>query len=152
MIEKNNDENQVEIIAEKSRRTAYVFLALIGAGVIVAAAGIILAFSGQLKFKSEEDQAVVFSLLGAGAALIAVFSGLFIKQLYRPYALITLDGGELKFPDGTVCTPSEITGVEKSEKILTVTLTDRKIEVRGVVNCEKAYRKLCMLTGIPAEE
>ena len=151
------EENEIEIIAEKSRKAAYIFLALIVVGVIIAAVGIILAFVGDLKFKSVGEQAVVFSLLGVGAAVIAVFSALFIKQLYRPYSLITLEKGELKLPDGTACKPNEITAVKKSGekgksgKII-LTVNGKEIAVDGVVSCDKAYRKLCMLTGIQAEE
>ena len=45
MIDERNEDKEFEIIAEKSRKTAYVFLALTALGVAVAAVGIILFFA-----------------------------------------------------------------------------------------------------------
>lgn len=152
MIDERTDEKEIEIIAEKSRKAAYVFLALAVLGVVVAAVGVILYLAVGFNVSDVVMQAVVISLTALGAVLIAVFTALFIRQLYRTYWLIILKEGELIFPDGTKCNPNEITAVEKDNGKITVSIADRKIEVVGVVNSDKAYRKLCVLTGNPVKE
>ena len=152
MIDERNEDKEFEIIAEKSRKTAYVFLALTALGVAVAAVGIILFFAVGFKTADEVMQAVVISLTASGAVIIAVFTALFIRQLYRTYSLIILKGGWLIFPDGTTCRPSDIKAVKRDKNKITVSLADYKIEVVGVANCDKAYRKLCVLTGNPVSE
>lgn len=152
MIEERNEDKDYEIIAEKSRRTAYIYLALTVLGVAVAAAGVILFLTVGFKTVEVSIQATVISLTAVGAVLIAVFTALFIRQLYRKYTLIILKDGELIFPDGGTCKPNEITAVEKSNDTITVTVGGEKKEISGVANSDKAYRKLCVLTGIPVSE
>ena len=146
------NEKEIEIIAEKSRKAAYVFLALSVLGVVVAAVGVILYLAVGFNVSDVAMQAVVIGLTALGAVLIIVFTALFIRQLYRTYWLIILKEGELIFPDGTKCKPGDITAVEKDNGKITVSLADRKIEVVGVANFDKAYRKLCVLTGKPVTE
>ncbi len=147
MTETRTEEKEVEVIAEKSRKTAYVFLALSLLGVIVAAVGIIMYLAVGFKVNDVVKQAVEIGLTALGAVLIAVFTALFIRQLYRTYALIVLKEGKLVFPDGTECSPNEITAVEKGKNKITVTINGERKETDGVANCDKAYRKLCVLTG-----
>lgn len=146
------DEKEIEIIAEKSRKAAYVFLALTAFGVAVAMAGVILYFVVGHKTVDAGIQAAVITLTALGAVLIAVFTALFIKQLYRTYSLIILKNGKLIFPDGAECNPNEITAVEKGKDKITLTVNGEKKEIIGVANCEKAYRKLCLLTGNTVSE
>ncbi|MDE6691136.1 MAG: hypothetical protein K2K04_04115 [Clostridia bacterium] len=152
MIDERTEDKETEIIAEKSRKAAYVFLALTALGVAVAAAGVILYFVAGYKTVKVGIQAAVIVLTALGAVLIAVFTLLFIKQLYRKYSLIILKEGELTFPDGTVCTPNEITAVEKCKNKITLTVRGEKKEIDGVANVDKAYRKLCVLTGNTVSE
>ncbi|MCM1546083.1 MAG: hypothetical protein NC033_03500 [Clostridiales bacterium] len=147
MIDERTDEKQTEIIAEKSRVKAYVFLALAVFGVALAAAGIILFAASGFNLVTVSMQAVTVSLTAAGGLVLIVFSMLFIKQLYRPYALITLTDGVLKFSDGAACSPNDITAVEKSKNKITLTVNGEKKEIAGVADADKAYRKLCVLTG-----
>lgn len=146
------DEKEFEIIAEKSRKTAYVFLALTAFGVAVATAGVILYFAAGRKTVNTAIHAAVITLTALGAVLIAVFTLLFIKQLYRTYALIVFKDGKLKLPDGTTCNPSEITAVEKGKNKIILIVDGEKKEIIGVANCDKAYRKLCLLTGNTVSE
>lgn len=155
MINERADEKETEVIAEKSRSAAYIYLALSILGVAVAAAGVILLATTKFENRSFSGHEVILCLLALGAVMVFTFGGLFIRQLFRPYALITLQDGKLNLPDGTVCNPNEITSVEKSKEFgkcgkLTVILNGVKIEINGVANYEKAYRKLCVLTGNPA--
>lgn len=154
MKDERTEEKEVEVIAEKSRKAAYAFLAMAVFGVVVAAAGVILYLTRGYKTIDAGVQAAVISLTAVGAVLIIVFTALFIKQLYSPFVLIKLNKGEIIFPDGKAVKPSEITAVERDKKAgkITVILSGEKIEVGGVGNCEKAYRKLCVLTGNPIEE
>ena len=147
MTETRTEEKEVEVIAEKSRKIAYVFLALSLLGVIVAAVGIILYLAVGFKINDIVMQAVEIGLTALGAVLIAVFTALFVRQLYRSYALIVLKEGKLVFSDGTVCSPNEVTAVEKGNNKLTVIINGERKEIDGVANCDKAYRKLCVLTG-----
>ncbi len=124
-----------------------MFLALSLLGVIVAAVGIIMYLAVGFKVNDVVKQAVEIGLTALGAVLIAVFTALFIRQLYRTYALIVLKEGKLVFPDGTECSPNEITAVEKGKNKITVTINGERKETDGVANCDKAYRKLCVLTG-----
>lgn len=154
MIDERTEEKEIEVIAEKSRKAAYAFLALSVLGVAVAAAGVILYLALGHKTFDAGVQAAVISLTALGAVLIIVFTALFIKQLYSPFALIKLNKGEIILPDGKSVKPSEITAVERDKNAGKISLTvgGGKIEVEGVGNCEKAYRKLCVLTGNPIEE
>ncbi len=152
MIDERTEENQTEVIAEKSRKAAYVFLALTALGVAVAAAGVILYLTVGHKSVKTGEQAAVISLTAVGAVLIAVFTALFIKQLYRTYALIVFKEGKLVLPDGAECSPNEVTAVEKGNNKITVTVNGERREINGVANCDKAYRKLCVLTGNPVTE
>lgn len=147
MTDGRTEEKEVEIIAEKSRKAAYVFLALALSGVVVAAVGIILYLAVGFKVSEVAKQAVEIGLTALGAVLIAVFTALYIRQLYRKYALIVFKEGKLTFPDGTVCSPNEITAVEKESNKITVTINGERREINGVANVDKAYRKLCVLTG-----
>lgn len=151
MIEERTEEKEVEVIAEKSRKAAYVFLALSILGVAVAAVGIILFLTVGFKTFTEVMQGVIIGLTALGAVLLIVFSALYIRQMYNTYSLVVFTDGLLKFHDGTECNPSEITAVEKDKEKgkITLSLADRKIEINGVANCDKAYRKLCVLTGNP---
>ena len=78
MIEERNEDKDFEIIAEKSRKAAYVYLALTVLGVAVAAAGVILFLTVGFKTIEVSIQATVISLTAVGAVLIAVFTALFI--------------------------------------------------------------------------
>lgn len=140
-------EKEIEVIAEKSRRAAYVFLALMALGVAVAAAGIILLISYGFADAALSLKIVELSLTVVGALIICIFGGLYIKQLFRPYSLITFENGELKFYDGTVCKPNEISAVEEDKGIIILTVNGEKKEIVGVADYDKAYRKLCVLTG-----
>lgn len=155
MIDEREDDKQTEVVAEKSRKAAYIYLALSVLGVAVAAAGVILMATTKFEDRSFNGHELILCLLALGAVMLFTFGGLFIRQLFRPYALITLQDGKLKLPDGTVCNPNEITSVEKSKEFgkcgkISVILNGVKIEINGVANYEKAYRKLCVLTGNPA--
>lgn len=152
MTDGRTEEKEVEVIAEKSRKAAYVFLALALSGVVVAAVGIILYFAVGFKATDVVMQTVEIGLTALGAVLLAVFAALYIRQLYRTYALIVLKEGKLTFPDGTECSPNEITAVEKENSKITVTVNGERREINGVANGDKAYRKLCVLTGIPVSE
>ena len=152
MTDERTEEKETEVIAEKSRKAAYVFLALAVLGVAVAAVGVILYLAVGHKTVEVKIQAAVITLTALGAVLITVFTALYIRQLYRTYALITLQGGALKFPDGTTCSPNKITAVEKGKDKITVTVDGEKKEINGVANCDKAYRKLCILTGNTVSE
>ncbi|MCM1437878.1 MAG: hypothetical protein NC131_01520 [Roseburia sp.] len=155
MIDANDKD--VEIIAESSRKTAYIFLALSVLGVLIAAAGIIIFIACGFKLVDAGMQAVTISLTAGGGVILIIFTVLFIKQLYRPYSLITLSEGKVCFAGGKVCSPNEIEAVEKSGQkgrsgTLTVTVNGEKLIICGVVNFERAYRKLAMLAGKPAED
>lgn len=152
MTDERTEEKEVEVIAEKSRRAAYVFLALAALGLTVATVGVILFFVSGCKTINVGVHAAVITLTALGAVLIAVFSALYIRQLYRTYALIVLENGVLKFSDGTVCTPNEITAVKKGKNEITVTIYGEKKVINGVTNCAKACKKLCMLTGNTVSE
>lgn len=152
MIDERNEDKDFEIIAEKSRKTAYIYLALAALGVAVAAVGVILFLTVGFKTVDEVIQAVVITLTALGAVLIAVFTALYIRQLYRSYSLIILKDGELIFFDGAKCNPNDIKTVEKDKNKITLTVDGEKVEINGVANCDKAYRKLCLLAGIPVSE
>lgn len=140
-------EKEIEVIAEKSRRAAYVFLALMALGVVIAAVGLILLISYGFADVMLSLKIVELSLTVVGAIMLCVFGGLYVKQLFRPYALITFEKGELKFQDGTVCEPNEITAVEEYKGVIIITVNGEKKEISGAANYDKAYRKLCVLTG-----
>lgn len=152
MIDGRTEEKEVEIIAEKSRKTAYIFLALATLGVAVAAAGVILLVSYGFAGVMISLKIVELVLTVVGALMLLIFGGLYVKRLFRPYALITLEDGGLKLPDGKVCNPNEISSVEKDKRKIILTVNGGKIEINGVANFEKAYRKLCVLTGSPVSE
>ncbi len=152
MINERTEDKEFEVIAEKSRKAAYVFLAMTAFGVAVAAAGVILYFVVGHKTVDAGIQAAVITLTAVGAVLIAVFTLLFIKQLYRKYSLIILKEGKLIFIDGAECSPNEITAVEKGKNTITLTVNGEKKEIVGVANCDKAYRKLCVLSGNTVSE
>lgn len=149
MTDGREEEKNVEIIAEKPRTAAYVFLALAALGVAVAAAGVILYLTIGRKTVDLGIQVTVICLTALGALLIVVFTALYIRQLYRTFALITFENGALKFGDGTACRPDEITAVEKGKNEIRVTVNGEKKVISGVARCDKAYRKLCVLTGNP---
>ena len=88
MTDDRTEEKEVEVIAEKSRKIAYVFLVLSLSGVIVAAVGIILYFAVGFKINDTVIQAVEIGLTALVSVLIAVITELFIRQLYRTYELI----------------------------------------------------------------
>ncbi|MDE6849967.1 MAG: hypothetical protein K2J54_01440, partial [Clostridia bacterium] len=140
MIDERADDKQIEVIAEKSRKAAYAFLALTVLGVVVAAVGVILFLTAGFKSANIIMQAAVICLTAVGAVLITVFTALFVRQLYRKYSLIILKDGTLTFPDGTTCYPNDVKAVDKDKKSgkITVSLADRKIEVGGVANLDKA--------------
>ena len=142
------DVKEVEVIAEKSRKAAYAFLALAALGAVIATVG---AF---LLVYVRTDNSLVWELciLSVGAVLLLAFAGLYISRLFRPYALITLEKGVIKLNDGTACNPSEINAVEKDKDKIILTVNGEKKEIIGVSNSDKAYRKLCVLTGNPALE
>ena len=150
MIDERTDEKQIEIIAEKPRTVAYIFLAFALLGILVAAAGVYLFIA----FRSVQDNVVFalkISLVVCGLVLAAVFGGLFIKQLFRPYALVILQKGALEFPDGTTCKPEEISEINKEKKVITVKVGDKVIALNSVADPDNAYRKLAMLEGKHAE-
>lgn len=156
MTDRGGAEADREIIAEKTRVKAYVFLALAIAGVILAAVGVFLFIKINFNAADFGLRAVMICLTAVGAVMLIVFGGLFVRQLFRPYSLIVLKDGVLFFPDGTECKPSEILKIERSKGFgncgkLTVTFADRKCEIDGVAKYEKAYRKLSVLAGKQAD-
>ena len=157
MTERMPQTKQNEVIAEKSRAAAYVFLALAALGVVIAAVGVILLIDIEFNQASAGLKALIISLIAVGGAMLVIFAFLYVKQLYRPYALITLQDGIFVFPDGSRCRANQIVAIDRQRvkgnrgKII-VTLTDGKIEVDGVADYEKAYEKFSSLTGKPAAE
>ncbi len=157
VTEGRGSENETEVIAEKSRGAAYIFLALSVAGVLLVAAGVFLLIKFGFANSSAVNKALTLTFIIAGAVMSVLFGGLFIQRLYRPYSLIILQNGALEFPDGNVCKPGEITRITKVKQTgksgrISVTACGREIVVNGVVNYEKSYKKLCVLTGYPEEE
>ncbi len=157
MTEERAEEKQVEVIAEKSRTVAYVYLLLAALGVALVAAGLFILVYFKISDMDRTVLVVAICLLAVGAVMLFTFAGLYISRLYRPYALITLKDGELIFPDGTKCKPDEITAVEVKKEFgkcgkLSISLPDRKIEVGGVAKYEKACTKLSILAGKPLGE
>ncbi len=148
MIDGRTEEKEVEVIAEKSRKNAYVFLALAVSGAVIVAVGAFLL----IYIKTENSLVWELCVLGVGAVLLLTFAGLYISRLFRPYALITFEDGVLKFNDGATCNPGEITTVEKGKDKIILTVNGEKKEICGEANIDKAYRKLCVLTGNPALE
>lgn len=136
-----------ELVAERSKSTAYVFLALSLLGILIIIFSAIAFFWDLLREGLGVEVVLVIFAVGVAVALIAAV--LFGRQLFLPYRLLEYDGKNLILYNGRVCAPFEIANVEgakscgKTGKItLFLKENGEKILLRGVKNYSQSYERL----------